>query len=285
MTRAQEYIQILMENVAEGQIGSDEHRLTFAKIGRKLSGAEDFEGELRELYKVAGFGQFALGLMWIADRVEQNVSKREYTQEEQSFVVSQFRYAVGDMGEAPVMETFATEQAFTPAEPPMELQEAAAVEVQEAPAADETPEMPSHLEMGTPGTVEEASQFVEAPPAGAAPSGNESEFAALMEKFVEAMQSGSDERDGLVHTVLAQSNAVSSGSTGAPDDLREFCRYLVEFLQYITENGFMDDVRVMNILSNVSGPISSWAQAAPTDRSGILAEGVEILRTFKSLFE
>jgi hypothetical protein len=47
----------------------------------------------------------------------------------------------------------------------------------------------------------------------------------------------------------------------------------------------MDDVRVMNILSNVSSPVSSWAQAAPDGREGILAEGTEILRTFKSLFE
>jgi hypothetical protein len=59
----------------------------------------------------------------------------------------------------------------------------------------------------------------------------------------------------------------------------------VEFLKYITENGFMEDVRVMNILSNVSGPVTSWAQAPPDGRAGVLAEGTEILRSFKSLFE
>jgi hypothetical protein len=138
--------------------------------------------------------------------------------------------------------------------------------------------------METSGPIDESETAVYAPPPGPA-SGSEGEFAALMEKFVEAMQSGSDERDGLMQSVLSQSKSMMNEGSGVPDDLREFSGFMVEFLTYITENGFMDDVRVMNILSNVSGPVTSWAQASPDGRAGILAEGTEILRSFKSLFE
>lgn len=274
MTRSQQYVHSLMENVAEGQIASDAYRLTFGKIARRLAEAEDFEGELRNLYRVAGFSTFALSLMWIAEEVENNPAKTEYTMDEQQLVVSNFRYAVGDLESPPVggepesampaPETFA---AGPPEEP-----------VTEMPAVLDT-EAPGVPEQVAP---EEPPAFSEMPPAQ---PGSEADFAGLMEKFVEAMQSGSADRDQLVQTVIAQSKAFVADESGAPDDLREFCGFLLEFLQYIMENGFMDDVRVMNILSNVSSPVSSWAQAAPDGREGILAEGTEILRTFKSLFE
>ncbi|MEX2116187.1 MAG: hypothetical protein WEB37_04820 [Bacteroidota bacterium] len=279
MTRAQQYIQSLMENVAEGQTSTDDYRLTLAKIGRKLAESEDFESEMRSLYKVAGFSTFALAIMWVAERVEADPSKLDYTPEEQSLIVSHFRFAIGDLGVTPLGggPSSGADQAvaeFTPAPG-----------TQEPPATvEENPEMPTHLQMETAGPIDDSEKASYAPPPGPA-TGLEGQFAALMEKFVEAMQSGSDQRDGLVQSVLAQSTAMMPEGSGVPDDLREFCAHLVEFLRYITENGFMDDVRVMNILSNVSGPVSLWAQAPPDGRSGILAEGTEILRTFKSLFE
>ncbi|GJQ21753.1 MAG: hypothetical protein HBSIN02_21080 [Bacteroidia bacterium] len=269
MRRSQHYIHSLMDNVAEGQIASDAYRLTFGKIARRLAEAEDFDGELRKLYKVAGFSDFALSLMWIAEEVENDPAKTEYTMDEQQLVVSNFRYAVGDLEIPPVGS-----------EP--EVPETFAGESRER----ETPEMPSVLEMETPPassqTEPESAPSPEVPPAR---PGSEADFAGLMEKFVEAMQSGSDDRDELFQAVIAQSKAFLADGSEAPDDLREFCGFLLEFLQYIMENGFMDDVRVMNILSNVSSPVSSWAQASPEAREGILAEGTEILRTFKSLFE
>ncbi|MBI4418264.1 MAG: hypothetical protein HY563_05770 [Ignavibacteriales bacterium] len=269
MTRAQQYIQSLMENVVEGQIASDTYRLMFVKITRTLSDAEDFEGELRKLYKVAGFSTFALSLMWIAEEVEKNPAKAEYTLQEQSLVVSHFRYAIGDLELPPLGEDIPAPALPEPAP--------------EVLASEETPAMPAHLEMEPPAPLAETGQetFAAAPIA----AGSESEFAALMEKFVEAMQSGSEEREGILQSVLAQCNGFMVEGSGAPADLKEFCGFLVEFLKYITENGFMDDVRVMNILSNVSAPVSSWAQAAGDARDGMLAEGIEILRTFKSLFE
>lgn len=279
MIRAQKYIHALMENVAEGQISSDNFRMTFAKIGRRLAEAQDLDAEMRRLYKVMEFSNFALALMWVAERVEADPSKLEYTSEEQSLVVSLFRLAVGDLESPPLGETaMMTPETGAPEFTP-------APEVQDQPEFPEaTPEMPSHLQMEASGPIDESEKVTYAPPPGPA-SGSEGEFAALMEKFVEAMQSGSDERDGLVQSVLSQSKTMMNEGSGVPDDLREFSGYMVEFLTYITENGFMDDVRVMNILSNVSGPVTFWAQAPPDGRAGVLAEGTEILRTFKSLFE
>lgn len=268
MSRSQQYIQSLMENVAEGQIASDAYRLTFGKITRRLSVAEDFDSELQRLYKVAGFNTFALSLMWIAEEVEKNPAKNEYTADEQSLVVSNFRYAVGDLEAPPLgQESVPLQDAGSPDE------------VFAGLSVSEDTTVPAEA-AEPPEPVPQETTFAATPVAG-----GEGEFAALMEKFVEAMQSGSDERDALVQSVLAQCGSLMAEGSGAAEDLKEFCTFLTEFLRYIMENGFMDDVRVMNILSNVSSPVSAWAQAAPDGREGILAEGIEILRTFKSLFE
>jgi len=277
-----------MENVSEGHIASDDHRLIFAKIKEKLANAEDFEGELRALYKVQGFDEFALSLMWIAERVETDPTKLEYNLEEQGLVVDRFRDAVGDVAPAPLGDLptpgipLEMPQEVVPEEiPEQEVTEQEASEVAPEPVQEETPEMPAHLQMETVGHIDESEQSVYAPPTNV----DESEFGPLVERFVEAMQSGSEDREGLLSQVSVQSNAIAAPGSGASGDLGEFCLYLIEFLNYITENGFMDDVRVMNILSNVSGPVSSWSQAAPDARTGLLVEGVEILKSFKSLFE
>ncbi len=281
MTRAQLYVSTLMENVSEGLIASDEHRITFAKIREKLADTEDFENELRSLYKVQGLSEFALSLMWVADRVEADPSKIEYDVEEQGLVVERFREAVGDAAPAP-LDDLPTPEPFV--ESPVQQQEEVVlaepvVEETPAPVVEETPEMPTHLQMETPGHIDESEKAVYAPPSAV----DQSAFGPLIERFIEAMQSGSEEREGLHSQVLAEANALAAPGSGAPSDLQEFCQYLIEFLTYIRDNGFMDDVRVMNILSNVSGPVTSWAQGA--GGTGLLDEGIEILKTFKSLFE
>jgi len=281
MTRAQQYVSSLMENVSEGLIASDDHRITFAKIREKLADTEDFENELRSLYKVQGLSEFALSLMWVAERVEADPTKIDYDVEEQGLVVERYREAVGDaaaapLGDLPTPEPFAE----TPVEPQEEIaQPEPVVEETTAPAVEETPEMPTHLQMETPGHIAESEKAVYAPPSGV----DQSTFGPLIERFVEAMQSGSEERDGLHSQVLAEANALAASGSGAPADLQEFCQYLIEFLTYIHDNDFMDDVRVMNILSNVSSPVTSWAQGG--GGAGLLDEGIEILKTFKSLFE
>ena len=286
--RTQQYIGNLLESVAEGQISSDEFRITFAKLREKLGVAEDFEAELKKLYQVANFSEFALCFLWIAEAVEQDPSKLEYTPSEQAFVVGKFREAVGETTAPPVSESPAAgppQPTFTPTPEPTENPFGEQVAEQPAaPPVEELPEMPAHLQMETAGHIDRSEQDVYAAPPSPT-SGTESEFAGLVEKFVEAMQGGSDERTSLFDSILHQAGTITAIGSGYPDDIREFCQYLIEFLGYVRENGFMDDVRVMNILSNISSPVTSWAGADPASREGLLAEGSELLRMFKSLFE
>ena len=72
---------------------------------------------------------------------------------------------------------------------------------------------------------------------------------------------------------------------GEPGELVEFSSLLSEFLTYIGENALLDDVRVNNILSNVSSNISQWANTPPDGRAGIMEEALSMLRDFKSHFE
>ena len=74
--------------------------------------------------------------------------------------------------------------------------------------------------------------------------------------------------------------ALSSGT-----ELHEFCRIILEFLDYVDTNQFIDDIRVMNIISNIQGPYLQWKDSAPENRAGILDPALEILRDFKSMFE
>jgi predicted HTH domain antitoxin len=272
-----------MENVSEGHIASDDHRLIFAKIKEKLANAEDFEGELRALYKVQGFDEFALSLMWIAELLEIDPTRLEYDIEEQGWVVDRFRHAVGDTAPAP-LDDLPTPEIFPETAQevaPEGIWEQEASDAAQEPVQEETPEMPTHLLMETAGHIDASEQSVYAPPSNV----DESEFGPLLEQFVEAMQSGSENREGLLSQVLVQANAIAAPGSGASEELAEFSLYLIEFLNYITGSEYLDDVRVMNILSNVSGPVASWSQAAPDGRSGLLAEAVEMLRSFKSLFE
>lgn len=230
MSRSQEVIQSLLNNVPLGLLASDEHRATFDKIKNQLAASSDFDGELKKLYKVNDFSNFALSLMWLAKQVEENPLFLEANPEDEQRVFAAFCAAVGE------------ESGFsaTPASSPTVV--------------------------------------------GSPASGDEKGFAQLLEKFVETMQSGDDARTGLLQQVLAECSVVTSDAD-FPDDYKEYCSLMTEFLNYIGENQLMDDVRVMNILSNVSSPVSQWAHAATEARAGLLEDGIGPLRDFKSLFE
>jgi hypothetical protein len=57
------------------------------------------------------------------------------------------------------------------------------------------------------------------------------------------------------------------------------------FLNYISTNELLDDIRVMNILSNLSDSISRGAEAPPENRFNFAAEAYEVIKDFKALFE
>jgi hypothetical protein len=76
---------------------------------------------------------------------------------------------------------------------------------------------------------------------------------------------------------------ITAGS--ATDDYKQFCKMLIEFLEYISNNQYLDDVRVMNILSNIQDPFAQWARSIPNKRAGILGSVNDTLRDFKTMFE
>ena len=99
------------------------------------------------------------------------------------------------------------------------------------------------------------------------------------------MQTGSDDREPLKGQVLAACAAVLADASGAQDDQKKFCTVLAEFVTYISDNQFMDDIRVMNLCSNVTDPVWQWARADAASREGMMGSAYDVLREYKSLFE
>jgi hypothetical protein len=116
--------------------------------------------------------------------------------------------------------------------------------------------------------------------------GNEQErsFANLLERFLESIQSGNDDRTTLLSDVTNECNTVVNAGS-VPEDYKQFCQLLVEFLQYISDNQYLDDIRVMNIVSNIQDPVNQWARSDQNNRTGLLDPANEILRDFKTMFE
>ncbi len=257
MIRAQQYISSILEKFPAAQLPTDDDRSKFEQIRMKLSNASDLQNELKSLYRVSGFDAAAMSLLWIAERVELNPSRLESTQEEEALVEEQFKVAFGmSIGPAATVGSETLESPFA----------ALQSEPQTATEADEASSRESSV------SIQET-----------AGSGDEAEFSMLVEKFVEAMQSGDETREGLMEKVLQECGRFSGGES--PEMLQKYCTHMAAFLTYVRENQFMDDVRVMNILSNISSPLSQWVAASPDQRAGLMDEGVATLMDFKSLFE
>jgi hypothetical protein len=98
------------------------------------------------------------------------------------------------------------------------------------------------------------------------------------------VQSGNDDRTKLLSDIINECNTIlATGS--ASEDYKQFCRLLTEFLKYIANNQYLDDVRVMNILSNIQDPFAQWARSLPNNRTGLLDSVIDVLRDFKTMFE
>jgi hypothetical protein len=98
------------------------------------------------------------------------------------------------------------------------------------------------------------------------------------------VQSGNDNRTELLSDLLNECNSVLAAGSAA-EDYKQFCTLLTEFLQYISSNQYFDDVRVMNIISNIQDPFAQWARSKLNNRTGILNAVNDTLRDFKTMFE
>ncbi len=293
MNRSQKYISILLERLPKWELRSYEHQTSLDRIRDRVTSASDIHAELNSLYQVNGFAEFALSLMWIADKVEKDTTLDESTLAEETIVFEKLRYALGDIS--------ASTQALTSASETVDLPSSPGFESTSSPALEGMSMSPSEpLRELTPSPVLEATPEVLLDSWGKEPQvptqtlsmsgspamGREQEhgFATLLERFLESVQNGNDDRTTLLSDVINECNTVVTADS-VPEDYKQFCQLLVEFLQYISDNQYLDDIRVMNIVSNVQDPVNQWARSEQNNRTGLLDPAIEILRDFKTMFE
>lgn len=232
MAPTNEMVHSLLANFPVAELASDEERRVFEGIKNRVVGAPDALAELKYLYKIKGFSDFAVGLMWIAERAAKNPEMAAVSPEDETLLLSSFRRAVGEHV------------------PP--------------PAQSAPPE----------GTVDVT---------GAPRGETDKAFAAKLEQFAEAVQSGTEGRGTMLESLFNECEAATTLSNG--EDFKELGTLLAEFLKYIAENELLDDVRVINIVSNVSSSVSQWAISPAEARTSVLEEALSILRDFKTHFE
>jgi hypothetical protein len=288
MSHTQKYISLLLERLPKYELRSYEHQINLDRIRDRISGTADLNAELLSLYKVQNCADFALSLMWIADKVEKDSTKEESTIDEETLVFSKFRQAIGDV--SPAGEEMPQEGTSFSLPGSQEIGSPTAPFLKSESDYSSLPDMSSSSVpepqidsiFGALAQAPERTQLTD----GISTTGSEQElgFASMVEKFLEAVQSGNDNRTTLLSDIISECNVVIA-SSNASEEYKHFCSLLTEFLNYISVNQYMDDVRVMNMLSNIQDPFSQWAHSSPESRSGYLDTVIDILRDFKTMFE
>jgi hypothetical protein len=273
MERSQQYISTLLERVPRWELTNEEHQFSFDRIKQQISGTANLREELSLLFQVQRFSEFALGLLWIAEKADRDPSKVDSTIDEESFVLTLLKKAMGE--ESGPAET-RPEQPFgfdatqsVASEPPQTVSPS-------EPAAN-WPSSPPSESFGEPTSP---SGVLDASPG----SEMEQRFSLHFEKLLESIQSGTDDRSQRLEQLVQEAEQVNAG--GSDDgEFKTFCALLIEFLNYISSNQLYDDIRVMNLVSNVYDPLSQWAKMDPAGRPGMLAQPIEMLHDFRTLIE
>jgi hypothetical protein len=232
MTQFNEILRALLANFPVAELPSGEPQRVFEKIKTRLSDAADAGEELKNLYRVKGFSDFAMGLMWMVDRAEKNPGQVSIGPEDETLLLSSFRMAMADR-------------------------------------SSPSPEAAPVQDLGEAG--------------GGAGQSDPRVFAGLVEQFAEAVQSGSAGTRMLLEDLVAECDGVVQ--QGGAQESTDFAQSLGEFLKFISESELLDDVRVINILSNISSTVSGWANSPSYAQTGILEEATNMLRDFKTQFE
>jgi hypothetical protein len=268
MTRSQEFLIMMLHRLPKWELSSYEHQANLDKIRERLTSANDVKEEIHRLYTVKNYSAFAMSLLWMVEKSERDAEKYDSTPEEDELVFSLYRKAVG---EDTVPMSPASFEFTLPADEPKTETPVAVVE----PTSNDS----------IWGDITSFSSDVQAQPSPVpAASSQGHSFSALLDQVLEAIQSGAEERSSLLDRLVAECKNILA-DTNTPEDCRSFCQPLQEFLDYVIDGQFIDDIRVMNIISNIQGPFAQWEQAAPENRAGILDGAIDILRDFKTMFE
>ena len=275
MNRSHQYLATLLERVPRWELSTNEYQDAFEKIKTRISNTANLRDELASLYKVQRFADVALGLLWIAERVDRDPSKTESTLEEEGFVLSLLKNSFEGTGGPETTGVMpSSEQPF-------------GFDFPQQDTAGESPSSAPSEVAATGWTSETSTGGMAESSLSSVASGGEADektFSLLFEKLLEAVQSGTDERSLLSEQLVKEAEKVQA-ATDADEEYSVFCRLLVEFLDYVAINSLYDDIRAMNILSNVFDPFSQWIKADPGARLGLLEQPIEMLREFRTLFE
>jgi len=284
MNRTQKYISLLLERLPKYELRSYEHQTKLDRIRDRISAASDIHVELQYLYNVNNCAEFALSLMWIVDKVEKDLTKEESTIDEETLVFSKFRQALGDVSPLGQETDSAGTKFDIPGSQEFGSTPNSAFELAAPPDIESivSPETQIDTIFGAMAQTPEPTQ----PTSGGSTSGSDQElkFATMLEQFLEYVQSGNDDRTKLLSDIINECNTVLAAGSAA-EEYKQFCRLLTEFLKYIASNQYLDDVRVMNILSNIQDPFAQWARSLPGNRTGLLDSVIDTLRDFKTMFE
>lgn len=233
MTQTNDILSALLSNFPIAELSSGAQRTLFETLRTRLCDAPDAAEELKNLYKVRGFSDFALGLMWIVERASKNPGQISIGPEDETLLLSSFRRAVSE-------------------------------------GAPQDSEEPAAGQQATAGGQGEGEIDVQV-------------FAGQLEQLSDAVQGGSGGARMLLEDLVGECDDLS-GRGGDPE-LSELATLVKEFLKFLSENDLFDDMRVINILSNVSSTVSQWANAPLDVRPGMLEEALGMLRDFKTHFE
>lgn len=311
MNRAQEHLVTLLENMPVDELPSDKQRTTFERIKERLATAENVNAELRRLFRVKGFGEAALGMLWVVDQVNRD----KEVEDESVYVIARMRKALSSVdgltsGESvppPLPPAPPDSHLFGEPTPAVTIRSIPTQEAQTVPTLDafglppapnassSEPVSSAPAEPEVPfGKQEGLNVSPEPPPLAPLPASSgddaetsaspESVFGRVLERFLEALQVGSDDRLPLLRTLVEKCDVVGGIRDGG-EELRQYTALLKEFLVFIEDQQLLDDVRVMNAVSNVEAPYRDWLSASSGDRGGTLGSAIDFLSNAKAMFE
>jgi len=226
MTQTNDVVQTVFASFPVAELESDEQRQVFDKLKTRFGQSSDAVEELKNLYKVKGFSDFASVMMWILERAQKDPQVAATSPEDETLLLSTFRKATGEQG------------------------------LSSAPA----------------------------PSAGDEPGVNDEKgFASQLEQFSESVQSGIEGRGAQLENLFNDCEGLANRTSDS--DFRQFGALMADFLKFIAEGELLDDVRVINIVSNISSSVSQWAIAPADARHGLMEEALGMLRDFRTHFE
>jgi hypothetical protein len=84
---------------------------------------------------------------------------------------------------------------------------------------------------------------------------------------------------------LRANNRAVQADTSASEEFQRYAALVDDFLGYIDEHQLLDDIRVMNLVTNLQEPFGQWLSTDEAGRAGILDQCVEMQRDFRTMFE